>query len=344
MEPVTQAPEYDIVATGVSKEFDGAKVISDVDLSVERGQIFGFIGPSGSGKTTTVRLLTGVYTPTEGSIHVLGKDPSRFSRRDRERIGYLPQHFVLYANLSVMENMRFVCSLYGINPFRRGARIKRALEFVRIWDDRGKLASEISGGMRRRLGLAAALVHRPSLIFADEPTAGIDPILREHFWNEFKQLKGQGRTLFVTTQYVTEAEYCDRVALMDAGKIIALDTPDGLRRKALGGEAIDIQAQGIPGETLQRLARLPGVVRVQPRSYEDTRVYVEDAGKILPALLGELQKMGVTVDHAEEYRPNFDEVFVLLLENERRGPAGPAPAEPVATELAREQRAEVAER
>ena len=348
MKAARDAGGYDILLEDVTKEFDGQTVVSHASLRVKKGEIFGFIGPSGSGKTTTIRLLTGVYVPTTGHVRVLGSEPARFSRRDRESIGYLPQQFVLYPNLSVLENMRFISSLYGLSPFRRNAPIRRWLEFVQMWDHRDKLASDISGGMQRRLGLAAALVHDPQLLFADEPTAGIDPILREHVWEEFKQLKEDGRTLFVTTQYVTEAEYCDHVALMADGKIVANDTPEGLRRQALGGEAVDITAQGLTRQLVSSLGRVGGVRNVERKGAEDVRVYVEDAGSMLATLIGTVQELGATVEQVEEYRPNFDEVFVLLLEKHRElGPeAADRPENPVrtVTELGREHEAEARER
>lgn len=314
MQPIDPAQEYDIRLEKVWKEFGSTAVVSDASLEVERGEIFGFVGPSGSGKTTTVRLLTGVYQPTRGRALVLGEEPSEFSRRNRERIGYLPQSFVMYPNLSVVENMRFASSLYGLGPRERQSMIRRSLEFVELWDVRDRLASQLSGGMLRRLGLAAATVHSPQLIFADEPTAGIDPVLRERFWDGFKALREQGRTLFVTTQYVTEAEYCDHVALMAEGKIVANDTPEALRRLALGGEAIDLRYSDLSRQQAATLEQLPGVNRMERKTSDEVRLFVTDASAILPVLVNTVQEKGGTVDFVEEYRPNFDEVFVLLLQ------------------------------
>lgn len=312
--------EQDIVVDRASKTFDGQTAVSDATFSVGRGEIFGFVGPSGSGKTTTIRMLTGVYTPTAGHVEVLGQEPSRFSRKNRESIGYLPQQMVMYPNLSALENIRFVASMYGLTPILRRKRIHEALTFVDLWDSRDKLVSELSGGMRRRLQLAAALAHSPRLIFADEPTAGIDPVLRERLWDGFNELRGQGRTLFITTQYVTEAEYCDHVALMADGRVIANDTPEALRQLAVGGEAIDVRASGLTPEIVGLLERLEGVRQVEAQGFESLRVYVEDAATLLPVLVNTLQERGATVSHVEEYRPTFDEVFVRLLEQNRHLP------------------------
>lgn len=314
MQATLPTTEYDIRMDRVSKEFDKQTVVENASLDVQRGEIFGFVGPSGSGKTTTVRMMTGVYAPTSGQISVLGQEPAHFSRHNRESFGYLPQQFVLYPNLSVMENMRFAASLYGLGYRERGPKIQRALEFVELWDVRGRLADQLSGGMRRRLGLAAATVHEPRLVFADEPTAGIDPVLRERFWEGFKELRERGRTLFVTTQYVTEAEYCDHVALMAEGKIVANDTPEGLRRKSLGGEAIDVEYTGLGRDAVAFLEDIPGVRSVQRKRTGEARLIVDDASSLIPVLVNAISEKGGSIEFIEEYRPNFDEVFVLLVQ------------------------------
>src|SRR5512141_616528 len=201
-----QAKDSVISVQHLTKKFGDEAAVQDVTFDVPRASIFGFIGPSGSGKTTTVRLLTGVYTPTEGQVTVLDRSPVRFSQGDRARLGYMPQLFVLYPNLTVWENLNFAASLYGMGLFR-GKRLKEALTFVELYEHRSKLARDISGGMLRRLSLASTLVHDPQLIFLDEPTAGIDPVLRRKFWGHFRTLQARQRTLFITTQYVGEAAY-----------------------------------------------------------------------------------------------------------------------------------------
>jgi ABC-2 type transport system ATP-binding protein len=218
-----------ISAKNLTKKFGGETAVQDVSFDVPRASIFGFIGPSGSGKTTTVRLLTGVYTPTEGEVIVLDRNPAKFSQGERARLGYMPQLFVLYPNLTVWENINFAASLYGMSLFR-GKRLKEALTFVELYEHRSKLARNISGGMLRRLSLAATLVHDPQLLFLDEPTAGIDPVLRRKFWDHFRELKDQGRTIFITTQYVSEADNCDLVGVQNNGKLILVDTPQGIHQ------------------------------------------------------------------------------------------------------------------
>jgi len=233
-------PHMIVRAEHVERVFGQGEGVFDLNFEVPSGTIFGMIGPSGCGKTTTVRLMTGLYKPDRGRLAVMNSEPSKFSPRAREKLGYMPQHFVLYPNLTVWENLNFVASLYGMGYFKRRKPLEQALEFVELSDVRHRLGSQLSGGMQRRLELACTLVHSPLLIFADEPTAGIDPVLRGKFWDHFHQLRNAGRTLFITTQYVSEAAYCDMVAVMRAGRIIQLDTPENLRRKALGGEVIKL--------------------------------------------------------------------------------------------------------
>jgi len=202
-------------------------------MQVPRGTIFVLLVPSGCGKTPPVRFLTGFFKPTSATLSVLGKNPSDFSNSDREKMGYLIQQFVLYPELTVWENLNFAASFYGVGIFRR-RRLNKLLDFVELAGDKNKLARDLSGGMKRRLSLAAALVHKPELLFLDEPTAGIDPLLRRKFWDYFKELQADGHTLFITTQYVGEAAYCDLVGVMYGGRLLMIETPDGLRRKAYG--------------------------------------------------------------------------------------------------------------
>jgi ABC-2 type transport system ATP-binding protein len=235
-----QVSDSVISARHLIKKFGDETAVQDVSFEVPRASIFGFIGPSGSGKTTTVRMLTGVYTPTSGQVLVLGCNPAKYSQNERARLGYMPQLFVLYPNLTVWENLNFAASLYGMSLFR-GRLLKEALTFVELYEHRSKLARNISGGMLRRLSLASTLVHDPQLLFLDEPTAGIDPVLRRKFWDHFRELKNQGRTIFITTQYVSEADNCDLVGVQNNGKLLLVDTPQGIRHHAYGGDIVDFR-------------------------------------------------------------------------------------------------------
>ncbi len=308
-----------IEAKNLAKRFGDEEILKGLNLSVEGGEIFGLIGPSGSGKSTFLRTLTGYLTLSEGEVEVLGKAPSRFDAKDRGRIGFMPQGFVLYRELSVRQNLNFVAGLYGLRFGKRRRRVREALEFVELWEHRRKVAANISGGMQRRLQLAAALVHDPELLFVDEPTANLDPILRRRFWEEFRHLREEGRTLFVTTQYVSEAELCDRVGLLSGGTLVAVGTPDELRRQAFGGEPVQLTLGGDParlGEHLEALEKVGHVVEVRQdeeaeEAVSHVRLIVEDADVALPKVLEALN--GAALRSLDVPKPSFDEVFFRLV-------------------------------
>jgi ABC-2 type transport system ATP-binding protein len=313
-------PDVAVEMAAVSKRFADVTAVDDLTLRVHEGTILGVIGPSGSGKTTTIRMLTGALGPTEGEVRVLGEDPRRFRRQTRERIGYMPQQFTLYPDLTPRENVDFVASLFGILWRTRHRRTREVLELVDLWDARGRRASELSGGMQRRLELACALVHHPALLFLDEPTAGIDPLLRGRIWDELHRLRDEGRTLLVTTQYVNEAEACDTVALIADGRLIALAPPDELRRMAVGGDIIEIEtAAPFDAATLRSL---PIVRDVDQLDTSHLRVVVDDASTALPDVVEAVGASGAEVRSASETRPSFDTVFATLVERQRAAEPG----------------------
>lgn len=307
----------------VELDFGNGAGIFDQTYQVPEGTILGMIGPSGCGKTTTCRVALGLLVPQKGSITTLGRTPSRFSADDRERIGYIPQQFVLYPRLSVAENAAFVASLYGMPSRQLRERLAELLTFVDLGDARDRLAQNLSGGMQRRLMLVGALMHDPALLFADEPTAGIDPVLRARFWEYFRQLRDQGRSLVVTTQVVSEAVYCDYVAVMRKGRILAVDTPANLRKMALGGEIIDLTLAD-PDDVrraLEILRRWTDVVRAAHRSPNpdaeaDLHVVVDDAREWLPEVLKRLenQRPRVAVASAAPVEVSYDEVFIRIMQ------------------------------
>jgi ABC-2 type transport system ATP-binding protein len=307
--------EAAVVIDGVTKRFGDDIAVDGISLTVRTGTIVGIIGPSGSGKTTTIRLLTGALAPTDGEVRVLGEDPRTFRRRTRERIGYMPQQFTLYPDLTARENVDFVASLFGILWRTRHRRTREVLELVDLWAVRGRRAGRLSGGMQRRLELASALVHDPALMFLDEPTAGIDPILRGSIWKELHRLRDDGRTLLVTTQYVNEAEECDTVALISSGRLIALAAPDDLRREALGGDAVEIELGTVYDST--RLSELRMVRSVERRGPTALKVTVDDASTALPEVVDAITSGGGDVTAAREVRPSFDEVFAILVQRDR---------------------------
>jgi ABC-2 type transport system ATP-binding protein len=318
-----QAPSSATVTVdAVTKQFGDLVAIEDLSFDVLAGTILGVIGPSGAGKTTAIRMLTGALEPTAGTVRVLGENPRRFRRRTRQRIGYMPQLFTLYPDLTARENVDFVASLFGMLFRSRHRRVREVLELVDLWDARGRRASDLSGGMQRRLELACALVHEPALLFLDEPTAGIDPLLRARIWEELHRLRDLGRTLIVTTQYVNEAESCDGVALIANGRLVAYDEPQNLRRRSVGGDMVDIETvRAFDGESLTRLSSVLEVRQSGPRTL---RIIVDDAGTATPDVVEAIDAAGGEVEAAREYRPTFDEVFAELVERDRTTRGEPA--------------------
>lgn len=303
----------------VVKLFGKEIVLHGLNFAVPQGRVLGIIGPSGSGKSTTVRLMLGMYRPTSGSVTLFGQDPSRLKRTDRERVGYMPQDFVLYPTLTAEETLHFAASLYGIPWGQAARRSRELLKFVDLDEARNRRAGDLSGGMRRRLSLAATLVHDPDFLVLDEPTAGIDPILRVTIWEGLKQARDSGKTLVVTTQYITEAEYCDSVLLVYEGMIIAAGTPDELRHTATGGDMLDVRLrQPIEPEVADRLRDLPFVVAVEGRQRPDEmRVTVHSLTNDLPLLAAFFDLEAGGQAEMEPYVPSFEDVFVRLVNQAR---------------------------
>ena len=295
----------------VSRAFDDVVAVDNISLHVPRGTVLGVIGPSGAGKTTAIRIICGAIRPDSGMVRVLGEDPRRFRRRTRERIGYMPQLFVLYPDLTVRENVGFMAATFGIPPWRRGRRVQEVLTLVDLWEARDRRASGLSGGMQRRLELACALVHQPSLLILDEPTAGIDPLLRTRIWQEIERLRSAGVTILVTTQYVGEAEYCDSVALISEARLVAHATPADLRRMALGGEMIEIGTRA-PIDA-EQVPAVPGVTSIRQTGPRALLVVAEDAGLAGPKVIEAIERVGGSVEFSREYRPSFDDVFSTLV-------------------------------
>jgi ABC-2 type transport system ATP-binding protein len=303
--------------------------VSDVSLRVPAGSIQGFIGPSGSGKTTTIRVILGMLRPSAGKVRVLGEDPRHFHRRTRERIGYMPQAFVLYPDLTAKENVNFVAATFGLLWRKRGRRVREVMELVGLWEKRDRRASDLSGGEQRRLELCCALAHEPALLVLDEPTAGVDPMLRQQIWTELERLRAAGVTLIVTTQYVTEAEYCDSVCLISRGQVVASASPAEVRRLALGGEVVEVVTRG-PFDA-RRLTGIEGVVEIRQSSPVQMVVVADDVARATPRVIDAIAAGGGDVETTREFRPSFDEVFTSLVarhdaaSDEQAGAAGGAP-------------------
>jgi len=301
----------------VTKVFNGARALGNVTFAVPRATLVGVIGPSGAGKTTAISLLTGNLVPTRGTVRTLGEEPLRLRRGTRARIGLMPQQFTLYPELTTSENVDFFASLFGLLAGRRRRRTREVLELVELWNARNRLAAKLSGGMQRRLQLACALVHEPELLILDEPTAGIDPLLRQSVWRELIRQRELGRTVVVTTHYVVDAEHCDQVALIADGRLLAFGPPGDLRRMALGGEVVQVEVDGTwDGDELEALVGVRHLHRIAPGRFW---VVVDNAGEVTPEVVEAVRGAGVQMVSVREYRPSFDEIFAALVHRDRNG-------------------------
>jgi ABC-2 type transport system ATP-binding protein len=299
-----------VEARGLTKRFGDVAAVDGLTLSVGRGEIFGLVGPDGAGKTTTMRLLTGVMTATQGSAVVLGIDVARDVEAVRHRIGYAPQSSSLYADLSVQESLHFSADLFGVPRKERDRRTPELLAFSRLQPFARRLVRNLSGGMRQKLALCTALIHRPEVLFLDEPTIGVDPVSRREFWLLIYQLLQQGLTLLVSTPYLDEAERCHRVALMDHGRLIACQDPQGLRR-LLPGTLLEVR--GLPPEAAAPLVRRLASVK-EAQVFGDTlHLVVADAEPDLRRLQAGLQAEGFPQARLRPIPPSLEDVFVTLL-------------------------------
>jgi ABC-2 type transport system ATP-binding protein len=314
------APDGAITFAGVGKQFGGVWVVRGLDLDVGEGSIVGLIGPSGCGKTTAIRLITGVYRPDEGEVRLLGREPHEIGRRERVSVGYLPQEPVLFDELSLRENLSFHASLSGVRFWRR-RWLRQLLQLVELRGHERKLVREASGGMKRRLALAAALVHKPPILLLDEPTAGLDPVLRVHLWEHFRALRDEGRTLVIATQYVGEAADCDQVVLLNEGRVAAVGPPEMLRRSAFEADRLEIETvEPVARATVERLAALDPIRSVSLLDVRRLRLAVDDGGVALPLVFAVLRDDGHEIVDSEEIVPGYDEVFIELVERDSELP------------------------
>lgn len=317
-EPPAAATDINLAleTRNLTKRFGAVTAIDNVTLSVPHGTIFGFIGPSGCGKTTTVRLMVGNYRASEGVVKVLGRAPDHFDNRERTQLGYMPQHFILYPELTVWENLNFAASVYGY-PLHRKERLIELLDLVELLGHERKLVRDISGGMQRRLSLATTLIHNPGIIVLDEPTAGIDPVLRRKFWDYFRELRDAGHTLFVTTQYVGEAAYCDYVGVMARGRLLMVEKPDDLRYKAMGGDIVRFHAASpLNSKMIADLKALEFVRgELNFMDSQSVQLTVVDASTAIPQLLAWSASEQIAIEAINQFVPPFDDVFVQIMKD-----------------------------
>jgi len=300
-----------IEARGLTRAFAGVPAVEDLSFDVHGGELFGLVGPDGAGKTTTLRMLAGVLRPSGGDALVLGASLARDPEAMKPRIAYMPQRFGLYGDLTVRENLDFYADLHGLRKgAEREARIERLYRFSALEPFAGRLAGKLSGGMKQKLALSCALIHRPRLLLLDEPTFGVDPISRRDLWIILQEMLAEGITILLSTSYLDEAERCDRVALLDGGKIVALDAPRALQA-GLEGRAFEIRAAS-PRAALRKLRERPETRRVALFG-ESVHVTLREPASRLPAeVLRAVESAGAGVESVEALRPSLEDVFLEL--------------------------------
>jgi len=247
-----------VVARGLTKRFQNFVAVDHISFEVKRGEIMGFIGPNGAGKSTTIRMLCGLLRPSEGAAFIAGIDVAKAPEAARQKIGYMSQKFSLYNDLSVTENLRFFGGIYRVPRAELAERIRYAIDMAGLSGREDALVSDLAGGWKQRLALGAAILHRPPILFLDEPTSGVDPVSRRRFWDLIHDLAANDVTILVTTHYMDEAEYCDRIVLINQGRIVAMGSPSELKRTQLGGDLLLVECDHI-GQAIHVLTGAPGV-------------------------------------------------------------------------------------
>jgi ABC-2 type transport system ATP-binding protein len=304
--------EYAIEISGLTKKFGDFVAVDNLDLRVRVGEIFGFLGPNGAGKTTTIRMMCGLMRQSKGTIRIYGYSIPEERSELIKITGYMAQRFSLYEDLSVYENMEFFGKLYGLNGENLHSRIRELLEFLDLKDVKDRLAGRLSGGMKQRLALGVALIHRPKLLVLDEPTAGVDPPIRRAFWEYLRGLNKEGTTILVTTHYMDEAENCDRIGLMNRGRLVAEGTPKELKRRVFGGDLVQVVLEGhIQGGVIKDFLNVKDLKYVDGETV--LRIILKDASKELPSMLRRLDSMGLKVQSAEPINVTLEEVFIELV-------------------------------
>jgi ABC-2 type transport system ATP-binding protein len=296
------------------KRFGTFTAVDDISFGVHRGEIFGFLGPNGAGKSTTIRILCGLLAPTSGRAAVHGYDVAREPETVRKHIGYMSQKFSLYDDLTVEENIDFFTGVYGVPRAIRNERKAYVLGMAGLSAKRGVMTRGLAGGWKQRLALGCAILHKPPVLFLDEPTSGVDPIARRVFWDFIYELSAQGHTVFVSTHYMDEAEYCSRLALMYRGRIVAMGSPSDLRAAMPARSLLHLETSR-PLESLSLLGRLEGVLDVAVFG-AGLHVTVRDAGEAAPRIAGLLGEHGIEVRQLKPIEPSMEDVFVAVIERE----------------------------
>lgn len=314
--PPDRKPGLAVRIDRLVKRFGDFVAVNDVSLEVARGEIFGFLGPNGAGKSTTIRVLCGLLAPTSGRAFVNGFDVAAQSEDVRQSIGYMSQKFSLYNDLLVDENIEFFGGVYGVPDAKLAQRRDYVLKMAGIEDRRRSKTADLPAGLKQRLALGCAILHEPPILFLDEPTSGVDPIARRGFWDLIYDLSAAGHTIFVTTHYMDEAEYCHRIALMYAGGVIALGSPDQLKLSLGAGHLWHLETSNLTG-SMTALEHRPGIQDVAVFG-SGLHVKVDDDHAAQLEIRSTLERAGIQIRSLAPIEPSMEDVFVSLIEREER--------------------------
>ena len=307
-----QTSEYAVMVENLEKRFGDFQAVNKVSFQVKRGEIFGFLGPNGAGKSTTIRMLCGILAPTAGKATVIGFDVFREAEQIKSHIGYMSQKFSLYEDLTVEENIDFYSGIYRIPKEDKKARKDWVIKMSGLEEHRNSLTAILPGGWRQRLALGCALLHKPPVIFLDEPTSGVDPISRRNFWDLIYQLAAEGVTVFVTTHYMDEAEYCDRLAMIYRGELVAIGTPDELKIRYMNSDILNLECP----DPFKMLQVVTGISAIKEAALfgRGLHLTVEDSEAAMPMIATALQAQKADYTRLEKIRPSLEDVFVAIIE------------------------------
>ena len=310
--------QYSVVARDLVKRFGDFTAVDHLSLEILKGEVFGFLGPNGAGKSTTIRMLCGLLRPTSGQATVAGYDVARSPEEVRQHIGYMSQKFSLYNDLKVVENLRLFAGLYNVPRAVLAERMAWALEMAKLTGQEGRITGELPSGWKQRLALGCAVLHKPPILFLDEPTSGVDPVSRRQFWELIHRMAGEGVTVFVSTHYMEEAEYCNRLALIFRGKIVALGTPGKLKQSSLEGDLLHLECDAV-ATAIAALRAHPAVLDVAVFG-SALHLVVHNAAAAIRDLPAYLKQKSVNVTKIERVSPSLEDVFVSLTAARRQPP------------------------
>lgn len=301
-----------VIVRNLEKRFDHFTAVDRISFEVARGEIFGFLGPNGAGKSTTIRMLCGILAPSGGEGAVVGFDVRTQAEEIKAHIGYMSQKFSLYEDLTVEENIDFYGGIYRIPPEKKKERKEWVIEMAGLGQHRKSMTGVLSGGWKQRLALGCAILHEPPIVFLDEPTSGVDPISRRKFWDMIHEMAERGVTVFVTTHYMDEAEYCDRLGLIYRGRLVASGTPEHLKKDLMREELLEVVCDRSP-DAMELIEKLSGVKEVALFG-KYLHVVTPDGGAVEGSIRSHLTQNGFTVQSVEKIVPTLEDVFVSLIE------------------------------